>query len=224
LLKEKSKDFGLIKKLSIDTIVLNLLQIDFFRFALDGGKEIYKSELQKKLVEELKSSSENTSKLQAMFNDVVLEKNELEEVSHSMKSRLDLLDSQYEELKNCHNSITENNKILEDELHSMKNSYNEAENARRQLSEEVVSMAGVFEEAETARGTTLERLVITEKHVQNLDDSLQEMTGKYTAVNPDEVLSASSTTETTQPGLPADFLNTLDTDLDDRIDLDAGTW
>ena len=49
-------------------------------------------------------------------------------------------------------------------------------------------------------------------------------TGKYTAVNPDEVLSASSTTETTQPGLPADFLNTLDTDLDDRIDLDAGTW
>jgi beta-lactamase class A len=49
-------------------------------------------------------------------------------------------------------------------------------------------------------------------------------TGKYTAVNPDEVLSASSTTETTQPGLPADFLNTLDTDVDDRIDLDAGTW
>jgi len=54
LLKEKNKDFGLIKKLSIDKLVLNLLQIDFFRFALDGGKEIYKSELQKKLVEELK--------------------------------------------------------------------------------------------------------------------------------------------------------------------------
>jgi beta-lactamase class A len=49
-------------------------------------------------------------------------------------------------------------------------------------------------------------------------------TGKYTAVNPDEVLSASSTTETTQPGLPDNFVDTLDVDLDDKIDLDAGTW
>lgn len=49
-------------------------------------------------------------------------------------------------------------------------------------------------------------------------------TGKYKAVNPDDVLSASSTTETTQPGLPANFVNTLDVDLDDRIDLDAGTF
>ena len=47
-------------------------------------------------------------------------------------------------------------------------------------------------------------------------------TGKYTAVNPDNVLSASSNTETTQPGLPNDFINTLDTDLDDKIDLDGG--
>jgi beta-lactamase class A len=49
-------------------------------------------------------------------------------------------------------------------------------------------------------------------------------TKKYTAVNPDEVLSASSTTETTQPGLPTDFKDQLDIDLDDRIDLDAGTF
>ena len=47
-------------------------------------------------------------------------------------------------------------------------------------------------------------------------------TGKYTAVNPDVVLSAASNTETTQPGLPNDFINTLDVDLDDKIDLDAG--
>ena len=47
-------------------------------------------------------------------------------------------------------------------------------------------------------------------------------TGKYTAVNPDTVLSASSNTELTQPGLPNDFINTLDTNLDDKIDLDAG--
>lgn len=49
-------------------------------------------------------------------------------------------------------------------------------------------------------------------------------TQKYTAVNPDDILSAASTIETTQPGLPADFINTLDTDLDDKIDLDAGTF
>jgi hypothetical protein len=49
-------------------------------------------------------------------------------------------------------------------------------------------------------------------------------TQKYKAVNPDEVLSASSTTETTQPGLPTDFKDQLDIDLDDRIDLDGGTF
>ena len=47
-------------------------------------------------------------------------------------------------------------------------------------------------------------------------------TGKYNTVNPDTVLSAASNTETTQPGLPNDFINTLDTNLDDKIDLDAG--
>jgi RecA/RadA recombinase len=40
-------------------------------------------------------------------------------------------------------------------------------------------------------------------------------------LNPDEVLSA-ATTEPIQPGLPADFENQLDIDLDDRINLDAG--
>ena len=49
-------------------------------------------------------------------------------------------------------------------------------------------------------------------------------TGKYTAVNPDLVLSAASNTETTQPGLPGDFVNTLDVDLDNKIDLDAGSF
>jgi len=47
-------------------------------------------------------------------------------------------------------------------------------------------------------------------------------TGKYKAVNPDVVLSASSTTETTQPGLPTVFKNQLDVDLNNRIDLDGG--
>ena len=48
-------------------------------------------------------------------------------------------------------------------------------------------------------------------------------TQKYTAVNPDEVLSA-ATTEPLSPGLPADFMNQMDVDLDNRIDLDAGTF
>ena len=47
-------------------------------------------------------------------------------------------------------------------------------------------------------------------------------TGKYTAVNPDEVLSAAAVTETTAVGLPQNFIDTLDVDLDDKIDLDAG--
>ena len=48
--------------------------------------------------------------------------------------------------------------------------------------------------------------------------------GKWRDVNPDQVLSASSNTETTQPGLPGDFVKTLDVDLDNKIDLDAGTF
>ena len=48
-------------------------------------------------------------------------------------------------------------------------------------------------------------------------------TGKYTAVNPDQVLSA-SVTEPTSPGLPTNFKDQLDVDLDNRIDLDAGTF
>ena len=42
-------------------------------------------------------------------------------------------------------------------------------------------------------------------------------TQKYKAVNPDEVLSGA-----VEGGLPNDFINTLDTDLDDKIDLDGG--
>ena len=61
---------------------------------------------------------------------------------------------------------------------------------------------------------------VSDKYVIMYDAATQ----KYTAVNPDEILSAASTTETTQPGLPSNFVDTLDVDLDDRIDLDAGTF
>jgi hypothetical protein len=47
-------------------------------------------------------------------------------------------------------------------------------------------------------------------------------TNKWRDVNPDVVLSAASSTETIQPGLPQEFIDTLDVDLDNKIDLDAG--
>jgi hypothetical protein len=46
-------------------------------------------------------------------------------------------------------------------------------------------------------------------------------TQKYITVDPDVVLSAAVATNN---GLPQDFINQLDVDLDDRIDLDAGTF
>lgn len=49
-------------------------------------------------------------------------------------------------------------------------------------------------------------------------------TGKFVIVDPDVVLSAASTTTGPQPGLPSDFVDTLDVDLDDRINLDAGSF
>lgn len=47
----------------------------------------------------------------------------------------------------------------------------------------------------------------------------------YKLVNPDEVLNAAAGSELTQPGLvgfASTFLNQLDTDLDNRIDVDGG--
>lgn len=51
-------------------------------------------------------------------------------------------------------------------------------------------------------------------------------TQKYRLVNPDQVLNAAAT-EPNQPGLVGyadEFLNKMDIDLDDRIDVDAGTF
>ena len=61
---------------------------------------------------------------------------------------------------------------------------------------------------------------VSDKYVIMYDASTQ----KYTAVNPDNVISAASSTELTAPGLPTGFADTLDVDLDDKIDLDAGTF
>jgi hypothetical protein len=48
---------------------------------------------------------------------------------------------------------------------------------------------------------------------------------KYKFVNPDTVLSAAAdTTQVVQPGLPQDFIDRLDVDLDNKIDLDGGSF
>jgi len=60
---------------------------------------------------------------------------------------------------------------------------------------------------------------VNDKYIIMYDAS----TKKYTAVNPDDVLSAAAT-EPIQPGLPSDFKDQMDIDLDNRIDLDAGTF
>ena len=60
---------------------------------------------------------------------------------------------------------------------------------------------------------------VKDKYLIMYDSSTQ----KYTAVNPDDILSA-AVTDTESPGLPSDFKDQLDVDLDNRIDLDAGTF
>jgi hypothetical protein len=46
-------------------------------------------------------------------------------------------------------------------------------------------------------------------------------TGKFVTSNPDAVLST-AVTDTNSPGLPQNFIDKLDVDLDDKIDLDGG--
>lgn len=64
---------------------------------------------------------------------------------------------------------------------------------------------------------------VHDKYVIMYDSTTQ----KYKLVNPDEVLNAAAGTETIQPGLvgyATTFLNRLDADLDNKIDIDAGTF
>lgn len=83
--------------------------------------------------------------------------------------------------------------------------------------------------ATVASGVIMARTLseLLDVDVSNVGDKYVIMydsaTGKYTTVNPDEILSA-IVTEPSSPGLPTDFKDQLDTDLDDRIDLDGGTW
>jgi len=60
---------------------------------------------------------------------------------------------------------------------------------------------------------------VSDKYVLMYDSTTQ----KYKMVNPDDVLSA-SVTEPVSPGIPEDFIDELDEDLNDRINLDAGNF
>ena len=73
--------------------------------------------------------------------------------------------------------------------------------------------------------------------LKNVDDSdkkdkylimFSELYNEYKAVNPDEVFKAAVSEELggepEQPGLPDEFLDQLDEDLDNRIDIDAGSY
>jgi hypothetical protein len=62
---------------------------------------------------------------------------------------------------------------------------------------------------------------------KNLNDgyvlTFNASTLRYEFVNPDEILS-NAATEPDQSGLPSDFLDLLEVDLDNRVNLDGGTW
>lgn len=69
----------------------------------------------------------------------------------------------------------------------------------------------------------VEQNTASDKYVFVWDANTQ--TAKW--VNPDIVLNNAASGETTQPGLgtyTGPFIDALDVDLDDRIDLDAGTF
>jgi hypothetical protein len=82
------------------------------------------------------------------------------------------------------------------------------------VSSEASQVAGTFSTLSDVNVTG-----VSDKYVIMYD----AVTQKYTAVNPDDVLTA-SVTETVSPGIPAPFIDELDVDLDNKIDLDAGTF
>ena len=85
------------------------------------------------------------------------------------------------------------------------------------VAQTVEDLGNVDTSALDKQGTT------TDKYVLVWDASQQ----KYAFVNPDAVLSAAADTDpstTIQPGLPQDFIDKLDVDLDNLVDVDAGSF
>lgn len=81
-----------------------------------------------------------------------------------------------------------------------------------QVSAEASSVASSLSQLEDFNASGVQ-----DKYLVMYDASTQ----KYITVDPDVVLSSAVTTNN---GLPQDFINQLDVDLDNKIDLDAGTF
>ena len=80
------------------------------------------------------------------------------------------------------------------------------------VSAEASSVAGNFADLDD-----FNPIGVQDKYLVMYDAATQT----YITVDPDVVLSAAVTTN---DGLPQDFINQLDVDLDNKIDLDAGTF
>ena len=91
------------------------------------------------------------------------------------------------------------------------NSYNVQQNLPNKF--KVSTILGVSEVANLSDLQDVDITGLEDGYVLIYDGALQ----KYKAVNPDEILSGA-----VEGGLPNDFINTLDTNLDDKIDLDGG--
>lgn len=75
---------------------------------------------------------------------------------------------------------------------------------------QVASQSGIIMARKLSDLQDVDLTGVKDKFVLMYDESAE----KYRAYNPDEVLSASAVTETTQPGLPQDFIDYLNQNLD----------
>ena len=94
------------------------------------------------------------------------------------------------------------------------NTYNPTPKFKVTVSAEVSQVAGSFSGLGDVDTTG-----VADKYIIMYDATTQ----KYIPVNPDEVLSA-SVTDSVSPGIPDVFVDELDIDLDNKIDLDAGSF
>lgn len=104
----------------------------------------------------------------------------------------------------------------------------EANSTSSQYTVQIVTQSTLETQSQTAVArfqdlVDFDSTTTNDKYVLVFDSSVQ----KYKMVNPDEVLNYAAATETIQPGLvgyASAFLDRVDIDLDNRIDLDAGTF
>lgn len=85
------------------------------------------------------------------------------------------------------------------------------------LQEALNELSDIVESLELGDLVNVDDLGVINNYILMYDSALR----KYITKNPDEVLKA-AVEDPVQPGLPGEFLDQLDTDLDNRIDSDAG--